>query len=143
MLSFSSKKAQKELDNVSVTDGSPQPINEVLYHGSQTEFSSFLPSVSNVRGYGIFFSDSVKYAKRFGNFVYACSVNLANPKIYANSSDFTVAEMTLGGNAENLTRKLFEDGFDGVVIERSKVASGIVREVICFNPSSITNCKIL
>lgn len=114
-------------------------LDEVLYHGSKAEFSSFRPSVSRVRGWGIFLSDSLRYAEAFGDIVYMCRVRLDNPKTYATSSDFTVDEMRSGGDAEDLTRSLAEDGFDGVVIERSKVSTGTVREVIAFDPASVTH----
>lgn len=117
-------------------------LDEVLYHGSKSEFSSFRPSVSGVRGWGIFLSDSPKYAKVFGDILYTCRVRLDNPKIYATSSDFVGDEMRSGGNAEELTRSLAEDGFDGVVIERSKVSTGTVREVIVFDPESITQLSV-
>jgi len=113
-------------------------IDEVLYHGSNAAFSSFIPSTSTVRGRGIFFSNSVRYAKKFGDFVYMCKVVLDNPKVYSRSVDFSAAALVAGDSAEKLTLELAEAGFDGVVIERSKVSTGTVREVICFGPGSVT-----
>jgi len=113
-------------------------LDETLYHGSKAEFSTFRPSVSSVRGWGIFLSDSRMYAEAFGGFIYTCRVRLNNPKVYATSSDFVVDEMKSGGTAEDLTRGLAEDGFDGVVIERSKVSTGTVREVIAFDQANMT-----
>jgi ADP-Ribosyltransferase in polyvalent proteins len=118
-------------------------MTEVLYHGSKNSFSSLRPSVSGVRGRGIFFSDSIKYARVFGDFVHVCEIALDNPKVYATSADFVVDEMMTVGGAEGLTRKLAEDGFDGVVIECSKVSTGTVREVVCFDPENITRHEIV
>jgi hypothetical protein len=119
-------------------------MKEVLYHGSKNRFSTFQLFTSHIRGRGIFFSDSIKYARCFGSFVYVCIVQLNNPKVYARSLDFTVDTMSIGmGDAEKLTIKLSKDGFDGVIIERSKVSTGTVREIICFNPSNITQCETL
>ena len=117
-------------------------INEILYHGSKAAFSSFLPSTSTVRGRGIFFSDSLRYAKKFGDIVYVAKVTLDKPKVYWNSVDFTAAAMVAGDSAERLTLELAAAGFDGVVIENSKVSTGTVREVICFDPGSATILEI-
>jgi len=118
-------------------------IDEVLYHGSKASFSSFVPSTSVVRGRGIFLSDSIRYARKFGDLVYVCRVVLDNPKVYWNSVDFCAAAMVAGDSAETLTLELAAGGFDGVVIERSKVSTGTVREVICFDPGSVTILEVL
>lgn len=117
-------------------------IDEVLYHGSKERFSSFLPSTSVVRGRGIFLSDSVRYAKEFGDLVYVCRVVLDNPKVYWNSVDFCAAALMAGDSAEKLTIELAEAGFDGVVIDYSRVSTGTVREVICFGPGSVTILEV-
>jgi hypothetical protein len=118
-------------------------IDEVLYHGSKERFSSFVPSTSVVRGRGIFLSDSVRYAKEFGDLVYVCKVVLDNPKVYWNSVDFCAAAMVAGDSAETLTLELAAGGFDGVVIENSRVSTGTVREVICFGPESVTILEVM
>jgi hypothetical protein len=117
-------------------------IDEILYHGSKENFSSFRPSTSVVRGRGIFLSDSVRYAKEFGDLAYVCKVVLDNPKVYPRSVDFCAAALVAGDSAEKLTLELAEGGFDGAVIERSRVSIGTVREVICFGPESVTILEV-
>jgi hypothetical protein len=110
---------------------------EILYHGSKENFDVFsASSKTSVRGSGIFFSNSLEYARLFGNIIYYCNVNLTYPKIYETSLDFTVDEMRNNGTDE-LYKKLQKDGFDGITILKSKVSTGIIKEVIAFRPQNI------
>jgi hypothetical protein len=108
-----------------------------LFHGTDIDnINYFLPNESSIRGNGIFLSDSIKYAHEFGQYIYVCEVSLTNPKIYEDSVDFEVDAMKTGG-ANQLTTLLKNQGYDGVVIIKSKVSVGKVKEVVCFNSSSV------
>lgn len=111
--------------------------SEVLYHGSNKIFSQFDPPTRiTPRGKGIFFSDSPKYAKLFGKIIYACYVNLNNPKIYEDSLEF-VKDERISQGLENLYKNLQKNGHDGIIILKSKVSTGWVKEVISFYPENI------
>ena len=108
-----------------------------LYHGSRHDFDSFvLPEKTSQRGRGIFFSNSTRYAAEFGNILYECRVSFDNPKEYNDSLEFTVDEMK-AGNVDALYSLLKEQGYDGIVIKRSKVSTGIVLEAIKFDSNNI------
>ena len=63
-------------------------FNEQLFHGSSIKnINKLVPNKSVLRGYGIFLSNSLKYAKVFGEYIYICEVNLSNPKTYDDSLD--------------------------------------------------------
>jgi len=108
-----------------------------LYHGSRHDFDSFLlPEKASQRGRGIFFSNSIRYAKEFGDIVYECLIFFDNPKEYNDSLEFTVDEMRSGG-VESLYSLLTKQGYDGIIIKRSKVSTGTVLEAIKFDNSNI------
>lgn len=113
---------------------------EELFHGSNQLFNEFSKEKigKSQRGPGVFFSNSEKYAKVFGPYVYRCSVSLKNPKVYPTSMDFQVDVLRSGDDVTALYDSLKADGHDGVVIKKSKVSTGVVREVIAFDPSSAT-----
>jgi hypothetical protein len=112
-------------------------FNEQLFHGSSIEnINKLVPNKSVLRGYGIFLSNSLKYAKVFGEYIYICEVNLSNPKTYDDSLDFEVDCMRNDG-VDKLYDALQLNGYDGVIIYKSKVSIGIVKEVICFNENSV------
>jgi hypothetical protein len=101
-------------------------MSAVMYHGSDKKFKSFrCPTKNTVRGKGLFFSDSLRYARTFGRYVYLCKVLLQNPRIYPDSVDYEIDRSKHQGV-----------GVD-IVIVRSQVSTGIVKEVICFSPESI------
>jgi len=108
------------------------------YHGSDKKgLKTLLPSKKNtVRGKGIFLSDSIKYAKTFGGIVYVCSVLFKNPKIYESSLDLEIDSMRNNGY-DNLYFILKKQNYDGVIILKSKVSTGVIEEIICFEPQSI------
>ena len=112
-------------------------FSQRLFHGtSMDNIKNLLPLESGIRGTGIFLSDSIKYAQEFGRYIYICDVTLSNPKIYEDSVDFEVDVMKNGG-----TKQLFillqTQGYNGVVILKSKVSIGYVKEVICFTSDSV------
>jgi len=112
-------------------------FSQRLFHGTSIDnITNLLPSESNVRGTGIFLSDSIKYAQEFGRYIYICDVMISNPKMYEDSVDFEVDAMKNGG-AKQLSESLQKQGYDGVVIVKSKVSIGKVKEVICFNSNSV------
>jgi hypothetical protein len=113
-----------------------------LFHGStKPGIKEFTVSErSSLRGKGIFFSDSWKYAKKFGNVIYTCKVSLMNPIFYETSRDFETASMKHDSDVDLLYEDLKQQGHDGIIIARSKVSTGFIKEVICFQP---TNIKIL
>lgn len=113
---------------------------EELFHGSNQLFNEFSKEKigKSQRGPGVFFSNSEKYAKVFGPYVYRCIVSLKNPKVYPTSMDFQVDVLRSGDDVTALYDSLKADGHDGVVIKKSKVSTGVVREVIAFDPSSAT-----
>jgi len=108
------------------------------YHGSNEEgLKALLESTKNtVRGKGIFLSNSIKYAKTFGRFVYVCSVLLEKPKIYESSLDLEIDSMKYDGY-DNLYFNLKKQNRDGVVILKSKVSTGVIEEIICFKPQNV------
>lgn len=112
----------------------------ILYHGSSHYFKEFKDIFikNSLRGRGIFFSNSIKYAKEFGNYIYQCEVNLSNPKVYLTSADY-VADSFIksSGNINKLIDILKEEGHDGVIIENSKVSTGTIREIISFGSDNI------
>ena len=111
---------------------------EVLYHGSDKEFTDFVPSdQSSLRGKGIFLSNSLRYAKVFGKYLYVCEVKLNNPKIYTDSLQYAIDQLKSEQSSSLLYDQLHAQGYDGVIIEKSKVSTGIVREVIVFDPINV------
>ena len=133
----------------SIRQKMPNVFQGIFFHGSIKEnISQF--EVSNeqkfpVRGKGIFFSDSLKYASKFGNFIYVCEVILNNPKIYNTSVDFEIDIMKNKNDIDFLYETLKSKNFDGIVILKSRVSIGIIKEVICFydNKIKIIEKKIL
>jgi hypothetical protein len=112
-------------------------FNENLFHGTSIELKKLiLPKESALRGIGIFLSDSFEYAKVFGNYIYLCNVKLKNPKVYEDSIDFEVDCLKNKG-VNQLYAILKENNFDGVIILRSKVSTGRIKEVICFYENSV------
>jgi hypothetical protein len=108
----------------------------VLFHGSNKAFKTFdNPSKTTLRGTGVFLSNSIKYARQFGQYVYVVEIALKNPKTYETSVDFEVDVMK-NNTANALLRNLMKQGHDGVIINKSKVNTGVVKEVICFEPTS-------
>jgi hypothetical protein len=119
-------------------------INDTFFHGSKSENITFfnIPEESSLRGKGIFFSNSIKYARLFGPHVYICLIELSNPKIYNDSLEFTIEETKYGG-VDGLYNFLIQEGYDSIVINRSKVSIGIIKEVICFYSYTIKSIKKL
>lgn len=118
-------------------------FNKQLFHGSSIEnIDNLVPNKSVLRGYGIFLSDSLKYAKVFGEYIYICEVNLTNPKIYDDSVDLEIDSMRNNG-IDKLYDALQSKGHDGVIIYKSKVSIGTVKEVICFSENSVKIIKKL
>jgi hypothetical protein len=108
-----------------------------LYHGSSFDFDFFkAPEKSSLRGMGVFFSDSIKYAKEFGNIIYKCKVGFRKPKEYDDSLEFEIDAMKAGG-IDNLYYNLKENNYDGIIIKKSKVSTGRVLEVIKFDLNNI------
>jgi hypothetical protein len=115
-----------------------QEISIVLYHGSKNIFDHFVKQkkIVSLRGDGIFFSDSWKYAKIFGNVIYTCNVKFVNPKIYSDSIEFSYDEIVFGG-VDELYSNLIKLGHDGIIIKKSKVSVGKIFEAIKFDQSGI------
>jgi hypothetical protein len=111
-------------------------FEETLFHGTSENIIGEFKTNKGLRGNGIFFCDSYKYAKKFGCNIYVCQILLTKPKIYVNSLDLEI-DSQKNNSSENLCEILKKDGYDGIVILNSKVSTGIVKEVICFYPNAI------
>ena len=142
--------ASKRYGNLEAAEGNEKALNRAardakkrkkvykLYHGSKSDFDSFsIPRKLSQRGGGIFFSNSERYAKEFGNIIYKCEIKFNNPKSYDTSLDFTIDEMRSGG-VEVLYSKLRSEGYDGIIIKKSKVSTGTIFEAIKFDSDNIT-----
>ena len=86
-----------------VVDENGQPLK--LYHGTNAEFDTFIPSEDGALGKGIYTAENKDYAKGIGKNVMPVYVKLKNPYY---------AEYPFGEDASKVTEILKSKGYDGV-----------------------------
>ena len=89
-------------------DGTPK----VFYHGTNASFNAFSygkigdSSGVGILGEGFYFSDSEKFAKKYGETVKKCYLQMSNPYIASESDMYSLD-----------TEKLSSQNYDGVIFE--------------------------
>lgn len=126
----------------------------ILYHGSYDKISQFkIPEYTprtdwGYYGLGVYLTPNPLLARNYGPNVHECEIDLSNPLLWSRPKEELYKkypnEYEQGSRewAENLTKSIMEDGFDGVI----KIQPGMggksmginrISEVCVFNPNDI------
>lgn len=140
----SPETASKVVDFIDYNDLEKEYTNEpiVVYHGTTQNFTIFNKEKIGQReqgwfGAGFYFGESKIKVKRYGNNIFTCFLNIRKPFYFTGSQSefaykFDIDYHKNENFGELITKKLIENGFDGLIIE-----SVWGKEYIVFNPNQI------
>lgn len=103
----------------------------VAYHGSNKLFSEF--SLNFIKenllyGFGIYLTENLHEAKKYGRYVYKCKVDINNPAIYMER---------WATNIDEKVDKLKSEGYDSIAITNRDLSDNKGNLYIAFYPSQV------
>lgn len=108
----------------------------IVFHASNEKFDNFdISKISNLNGdlygKGFYFTNNIKYAKKFGKFTYKCEIVLKNPLNLTDKS--TKEQLTNLINNMDLSEENFDDILSMINGNSYTTAFRYIRKYLSFN----------